>query len=180
MLEFLALTKYNNIKDWLNNYNDYGAIGVNWRLFGDNGLEKVVDNNYSVIERFTKADKNQFHLIKTIINFNKPNPGACFKGDPHHINISLSSNYTINTKKTGYIKGPRNYNYNDPLHGFDNADGVSFFGSAGSFTSSETITFTLTNGTKTYTRSFTGKTLKNGDAIIMDGPDSGKWTDITE
>jgi hypothetical protein len=112
--EFLALTKYNNIKDWLNNYNDYGAIGVNWRLFGDNGLEKVVDNNYSVIERFTKADKNQFHLIKTIINFNKPHPRACFKGDPHHIDISLSSNYTINTKKTGYIKGPRNYNYNDP------------------------------------------------------------------
>ncbi|MBR4994808.1 MAG: hypothetical protein IKY82_01970 [Alistipes sp.] len=76
--------------------------------------------------------------------------------------------------------GTSNYNYNDPLQGFDNADGVSFFGSAKSFTTSDTVVFTLTNGAKTYTRSFTGKTFRNGDAIIMDGPDSGKWDEVTE
>lgn len=112
--EFLALKKYNNIKDWLINYKSYGAVGVNWRLFGDNGLEKVIDNNYSVIKRFTKADKNMYPLIKTIINFNKPHPKAYFFGDPHHIKVSWDSNYTINTKKTGYIRGPKNYNYTDP------------------------------------------------------------------
>ena len=103
--------------------------------------------------------------------------------------IDVDDNWTLKSdrllKKGGFTFSPSgigtsNHSYNDPLHGFDNADGVSFFGSAGSFTSSETITFTLTNGTKTYTRSFTGKTLKNGDAIIMDGPESGKWADITE
>lgn len=77
--------------------------------------------------------------------------------------------------------GDAAYNYNYPLHGFANADGISFFGRVrNSLSSSDTIVFTLTNGTKTYTRSFTGKTLKDGDAIIMDGPESGKWSDITE
>lgn len=112
--EFLALRKYTNIKEWLEDYKNYGAIGVNWRLFGDNGLEKVVDNNYSVVSRFTKADKNQFHLIKTIINFNRPHPQALFTCDPHHISIAAHTKYTVNTKRTGYISDARNRNYTDP------------------------------------------------------------------
>lgn len=64
-----------------------------------------------------------------------------------------------------------------PLHGFANEDGVSFFGK--SCTSVETTwTFTLSNGEKTYTRSFGNKQLLDGDAIIMDGPSSGKWEEV--
>ena len=68
--------------------------------------------------------------------------------------------------------------FNAPLAGFANADGVSFYGYYPGATSPSNLTFTLTDGTKTYTRSFTDKGgIKAGDAIIMDGPDSGKWTE---
>lgn len=69
-------------------------------------------------------------------------------------------------------------NFNASLAGFANADGVSFYGYYPGATSGSNLIFTLSNGTKTYTRSFTNNGgLKAGDAIIMDGPDSGKWTE---
>ena len=72
-------------------------------------------------------------------------------------------------------------NFNDPLAGFANADGVSFYGYYPGATSGSNLKFTLSNGTKTYTRSFTiNGGLKAGDAIIMDVPDSGKWTEVVE
>ena len=72
-------------------------------------------------------------------------------------------------------------NFNDSLTGFANADGVSFYGYYPGATSGSNLIFTLSNGTKTYTRSFTNNGgLKAGDAIIMDGPDSGKWTEVVE
>ena len=71
--------------------------------------------------------------------------------------------------------------FNAPLAGFANADGVSFYGYYPGATTSSNLIFTLSNGTKTYTRSFTDNgRLKAGDAIIMDGPDSGKWTEVVE
>ena len=72
------------------------------------------------------------------------------------------------------IVGTANGEENGSLAGFANADGVSFYG-YNNDSSPEDITFTLTNGEKTYTRTFTNKVLTNGMAIIMDGPDSGKW-----
>ena len=69
-------------------------------------------------------------------------------------------------------------NFNYPMTGFANADGVSFYGYYPGATSGSNLIFTLTDGTKTYTRSFTDTGgIKAGDAIIMDGPDSGKWTE---
>lgn len=73
-----------------------------------------------------------------------------------------------------------NLGYNDSLRGYANADGVSFYGSPKSGTLS--YTFTLSNDSKTYTRTFTDKSLDQGDAVIMDGPtvdDLNGWTDVT-
>ena len=83
---------------------------------------------------------------------------------------------------------PREYNY-AWLH--ENEDGVSFYASpweeipdpfAGDFTSVGSFSFQIKKGDDTYTREFTEKTdLKNGDAVIMDGPftqkDDGQPTD---
>ncbi len=72
-------------------------------------------------------------------------------------------------------------NFNDSLAGFANADGVSFYGYYPGATSGSNLIFTLSNGTKTYKRSFTDKGgIKSGMAILMDGPSSGKWTEIVE
>lgn len=52
--EFLVLKKHKNIKEFLADYPTAPAIGINWAMFGDNGLTGVTDGNYSVINRFTK------------------------------------------------------------------------------------------------------------------------------
>ena len=73
-----------------------------------------------------------------------------------------------------------NLEYNNSLRGYANDDGVSFYGSPRNGTND--YTFTLYNDSKTYTRTFTGKSLKKGDAVIMNGPtvdDLNGWTDVT-
>lgn len=105
--------------------------------------------------------------------------------------IDVAGNWTLSCNVLqaimgGSLKNSNNVDvsvgdYNDPLTGFANADGVSFYAYYPAATSPSNLTFTLTNGTKTYTRSFTDKGgLKAGYAIIMDGPDSGKWTEVVE
>ena len=105
--------------------------------------------------------------------------------------IDVAGNWTLSCNELQAILGAsvRNSNrvgvsagsFNDPLAGFANADGLSFYGYYPGATSSSNLIFTLTDGTKTYTRSFTDKGgLEAGEAIIMDGPDSGKWTEVVE
>ncbi|MBQ5874422.1 MAG: hypothetical protein IIW60_00950 [Alistipes sp.] len=105
--------------------------------------------------------------------------------------IDVAGNWTLSCNELHAIMGGTFMNnddvgvsatsFNDPLAGFANADGVSFYGYYPGASTSSNLIFTLSNGTKTYTRSFTDNgRLKAGDAIIMDGPDSGKWTEVVE
>ena len=64
--EFLVLKKHKNIKEFINDYNEFPGIGVNWVLFGDNNLNGIIDN-YSVIKRFTKRQIDVNPHIKTIV-----------------------------------------------------------------------------------------------------------------
>jgi hypothetical protein len=70
--EFLVLKKHNNVKDFLINYKDYRSVGINWVLFGDNGIESVIDNDYSVLKRFTKRQIGVNQHVKSIVNLNNP------------------------------------------------------------------------------------------------------------
>lgn len=64
--EFIVLKKHNSIKEFLSNYPNEDAIGINWVFFGDNGLS--FSGEYSVIERFTKRQKMADRHIKSIVN----------------------------------------------------------------------------------------------------------------
>jgi len=64
--EFLVLKKHKNIKDFLKDYEDYDSIGINWVLFGDNGLEFKKNSETSLIKRFTKRQIKVNQTIKTI------------------------------------------------------------------------------------------------------------------
>lgn len=68
--EFLVLKQDKNIKDFISNYIDYNGIGINWCIFGSNGIEKI-NNNYNVLSRFTKRQKEINQHIKTILKLNK-------------------------------------------------------------------------------------------------------------
>ena len=105
--------------------------------------------------------------------------------------IDVAGNWTLSCNELqaifgGSVKNSNNVDvsagdYNDPLAGFANADGESFYGYYPFASTGSNLIFTLSNGTKTYTRSFVKEGgIKAGDAIIMDGPDSGKWTEVVE
>lgn len=68
--EFLFINDNIKINTFLEKYVDYDSIFVNWRIFGDNGLEKVIDNNFS-IKRFTKCGESLHSLGKHIVNLKK-------------------------------------------------------------------------------------------------------------
>ena len=51
--EFLCLKKDSSLDSFLSRYIDVYGVGVNWRVFGDNGLSCVEDGDYSVLSRFT-------------------------------------------------------------------------------------------------------------------------------
>lgn len=105
--EFLVLKKHSNIKDFLSGYTDSFGVGINWYLFGDNGLNGIYENNFSVLNRFTKRQKTMNSLIKTIVNLKKiPENTLMYIHKP---NIPISS-----TDKNTLVK-PHNYNFNDEI-----------------------------------------------------------------
>ncbi len=69
--EFLVLHKHKNIQELIKDYGDFNALAFNWVLFGNNGLEKVDNNNYSVLKRFTKRQKNVNQHVKILVNLSK-------------------------------------------------------------------------------------------------------------
>jgi hypothetical protein len=64
--EFLVLKKHNNIKDFLCDYSSFNSIGVNWVVFGNNGLTEV-NGEYSLLKRFTKRQKDINPHVKNIV-----------------------------------------------------------------------------------------------------------------
>jgi hypothetical protein len=65
--EFIVLKDDDNVKDWLCNYEDCDAVGVNWRIFGSSG-----HTDYSeglVIERFTRRAPSEFAANRHVKTF---------------------------------------------------------------------------------------------------------------
>lgn len=81
--EFLVLKKHNNIKSFISDYTSHQAIGINWYYFGANNHEKV-NNNYSILERFTMRGKNFDKHVKTILKLNKK-----IRMEVHNPNVNL-------------------------------------------------------------------------------------------
>jgi len=67
--EFLSTEyKYNNVFEFLNDFNDYDRIKFQWRMFGDNG--KLYYENNPVIERFLSKNNFKYELKNNINNIN--------------------------------------------------------------------------------------------------------------
>ena len=102
--EFVVLKKHSCISDFLEEYNDYYAVGLNWSMFGSNGLE--FNGEYSVIKRFTKCNKQLIGEIKCFLNFHKAKDTLVFTWNPH--NVEGSQDKTIAVNKSHFINGPWN------------------------------------------------------------------------
>jgi hypothetical protein len=66
--EFLVLSEDKIVKDFFNRFNKMPGVAVNWFLFGDNSLERVENNEFSLIKRFTKRQSTPNDHIKSFIN----------------------------------------------------------------------------------------------------------------
>ena len=92
--EFLWLKNTKNISDFLKDHSDDDAIFVNWRLFGDNGLSRVQDGEYSVIRRFTRCSDKLHPLGKNILNMRKTGDSVLF----HNPHILVSKDGIVRAK----------------------------------------------------------------------------------
>jgi hypothetical protein len=86
--EFIVLKKHKNIKDFIQEYgNIANGIAMHWMLFGNNGHEEIIDDNYSVLERFTKREESINPHVKTLL---KLTSGQIRMKDPHIPNVPLA------------------------------------------------------------------------------------------
>ena len=103
--EFILPKKENHwsLRDFLNEYEDAQAIGINWKMFGSNFHNEIQDGFH--IEKYTRCENNQGFLIKTICQprfvHNVPNP--------HYVNVHDPSKYIDPHRRV--ISGPINHNY---------------------------------------------------------------------
>lgn len=101
--EYLVLKKHKNIKEFLQEYDQYDSIGINWVFFGNNGLLEP-DQNFSLLKRFTRRGKNVNHHVKTITKLKQ------------NIRMQIHNVNTIWNDLEGNIHvGPFNYNGNDKI-----------------------------------------------------------------
>lgn len=102
--EFVVLKQDKDISSFLEKYNEYNSLGLNWNMFGSNGLK--FDGEYSVIKRFLKCHKKLIKEIKCFINFKKAKNKLKFlKNCPHNV---LNKDCTITVDKQNYINGSLN------------------------------------------------------------------------
>lgn len=63
--EYLVLKSGDcNVKDFLVRYDEHGGVAVNWKRFGDAGLED--DGDRRIVARFTRCEAGLSHEVKTI------------------------------------------------------------------------------------------------------------------
>lgn len=129
----MVLKKHINIKDFLEEYSEFPAIAVNMRLFGDSGHKKVINDNYSVINRFTYSDDKLFPLVKLFLNFrigknqfrlSNPHIVNCKAIDPNKKMFTINGNFPNNTEdEIAELAHFRNKSYEECLkRKFKNTD----------------------------------------------------------
>ena len=102
--EFLVLKKHNNIKNFIQDYDNYDCLIVNWAMFGDNGLTTFDESYSSQLKRFTKRKTNLHDQFKSICKID-----PSFEHKIHWKNGS----WIDTTFKIG--DGPFNYNATDEI-----------------------------------------------------------------
>ena len=101
--EFILPKKHFSLRDFLDEYKDYHAIGINWVMFGTSYYDKIQDGY--LIDKYRRCNKLQNSHIKTIC---KPKYTIQFI-EPHSVILIDKSKYVDSHKNI--INGPFNNNY---------------------------------------------------------------------
>jgi len=103
--EFLNLNKFNNIKNFLDNFKQADSIGINWLMFGSSGYKSQPKG--LITENFIRSE---LRLNKHVKSFVRPSTVA--RIDNPHYYIIIDSNRCYNGNGTRMRMGPFN---NQPL-----------------------------------------------------------------
>lgn len=68
--EFLVLKKHKNIREFIIDYKDFPAVGINWVFFGNNNHTEIT-NTFSLLKRFTKRQNGVDKHVKCIVKLDK-------------------------------------------------------------------------------------------------------------
>jgi hypothetical protein len=110
--EFLVLNQHNNLKEFLCDYSDCNAIGINWAIFGNNGHE-TVNGEYSVLKRFTRRSKED--LIDTVTTSDNKYPNTHIKSIVQLPCNHFQDIHDIHGTWFNLNKEPRTSAYNKPV-----------------------------------------------------------------
>lgn len=100
--EYLFPVVENSLKDLLKDYDKYGGLYANWRMFGTSGVKKI-PKDHLLIEALTNCTTKSFPANQYIKSIVKPEHVAHFP-NPHHP-VYLNGFYQVNTDKIPF-KGP--------------------------------------------------------------------------
>ena len=98
--EFILPKNHNSLRDFLKDYKDYHAIGINWVMFGTSFHDKIQQG--FVIDNYRYSEGTQNKHIKTIF---KPEFVVRIE-NPHYVILKNSSKYVDPHKRV--IGGPFN------------------------------------------------------------------------
>ena len=98
--EFILPKKHKSLRDFVREYDNYDAIGINWMMFGSNFHEKiqpgVMINNYTLCEGIQNPHIKTICRPKQVLQF--PNP--------HYVKLKNPNKYVDPYKRQ--ISGPFN------------------------------------------------------------------------
>jgi len=100
--EFLFPVRTLKLKDFLKDYRRFGAVGVNWQLYGTGGVEKIPEGKLlieSLLYRGETTYRENVH-IKSIVQPEKVHRAL----SAHHF-LFLDGNFQVNSAKTRF-EGP--------------------------------------------------------------------------
>ena len=66
--EFLVLNHTSNVIEFLTPYLEFDQVGLNWLMFGSNGLEDVLEPHQTLLESYTKCSFGVQQYLKSFLN----------------------------------------------------------------------------------------------------------------
>lgn len=100
--EYLFPIKESSLIQVLSEYEEFGGVCANWRIFGTSGVSKIPKNQL-MIEALTQCTSKVFPANRYIKSIVRPECASHFP-NPHHP-IFLSGNLLVNTDKIPFT-GP--------------------------------------------------------------------------
>ena len=90
--EFLVLKKHTDVKNFISDYSRHDGIGINWVVFGSNNHEEIIDNNYSLVGRFTKRENGVDQHVKSIVKMIDVNRLDMYVHNPNRPIVNTNGN----------------------------------------------------------------------------------------